>query len=131
MRILTKEESQYIDRMAPEKYGIPLGYLMENAGSDVAQVLADHYKGAKFILFLSGNGNNGADGLVAARHLMELEIPVCIYLFGIGIAIKTVLASPDFQDYYFLNECVFLLIKEPGMEEIKENKKEEAKRNYQ
>lgn len=81
MRILTKEESQYIDRMAPEKYGIPLGYLMENAGSDVAQVLSDHYKGAKSILFLSGNGNNGADGLVAARHLMELEIPVCIYLF--------------------------------------------------
>ena len=34
------------------------------------------------VLFVCGVGNNGADGLVAARHLMEQRIPVTIALVG-------------------------------------------------
>ena len=35
-----------------------------------------------FVLFICGTGNNGADGLVAARHLLEQGVPVQIALVG-------------------------------------------------
>lgn len=60
--------------MGPE-YGFTLEQLMELAGLSVAQAVHDyiitdlpkkpHYR----ILTVCGPGNNGGDGLVAARHL--------------------------------------------------------------
>ena len=62
---------------------------MENAGRGIADALVD-VEGERFhedpftgmVLFVCGVGNNGADGLVAARHLMEQRIPVTIALVG-------------------------------------------------
>ena len=53
----------------------PLGFsvdqLMELAGLSVACAVAHEYPKAKngHVLIISGPGNNGGDGLVAARHL--------------------------------------------------------------
>ncbi|GAB6158432.1 NAD(P)H-hydrate dehydratase [Desulfotomaculum varum] len=71
MRIATAEEMKKIDRQAIEQYGIPGVVLMENAGLRVVEVIQEILSDIKGKVFsiLVGKGNNGGDGLVAARHL--------------------------------------------------------------
>jgi NAD(P)H-hydrate epimerase len=71
MRIVTGQEMAEIDRTAIVDRGIPSLALMERAGWSVAREchrLCEH-PGTP-ILILCGRGNNGGDGLVAARHLL-------------------------------------------------------------
>ena len=77
MRLVTVAEMQ-----AAEECGVPVEQLMENAGLAVAQEawlllgeLAD-----RRILVLCGPGNNGGDGLVAARHLKDWGADVAVVL---------------------------------------------------
>ena len=81
--LLDKKSSQYVDQTAVTKYDIPLAVLMENAGRGVADVIVEQYEkyGDKKqdITFVLGVGNNGADGLVAARHLAEQNYNFKIY----------------------------------------------------
>jgi NAD(P)H-hydrate epimerase len=51
--------------------GIPAQVLMENAGQRVAESAARHWPTATNITVLCGKGNNGGDGYVTARHLLE------------------------------------------------------------
>ena len=89
MYSLTREASQHIDAYVPRHLHVPLELLMENAGRGIADALVD-VEGERFhedpftgmVLFVCGVGNNGADGLVAARHLIEQRIPVTIALVG-------------------------------------------------
>ena len=69
MNILTTEDARFIDREVPKQLGISLEILMENAGRGIVDALW-------------GTGNNGADGLVAARHFMEQGVPAQIVLVG-------------------------------------------------
>ncbi|MEE8187533.1 MAG: NAD(P)H-hydrate epimerase, partial [Nitrososphaerales archaeon] len=61
-----------VDREMIDEYGIDLLIMMENAGKALAQLakrtLSDFVEGKK-IAVLTGKGNNGGGGLVAARHL--------------------------------------------------------------
>lgn len=91
MNILTTEDARFIDREVPKQLGISLEILMENAGRGIVDALWGEYdlfslnNGRSinsFVLFICGAGNNGADGLVAARHLMEQGVPVQIVLVG-------------------------------------------------
>ena len=50
---------------------------MENAGKAVADEVIRTYGSRKWII-LVGKGNNGGDGLVAARHLVEAGCDVLI-----------------------------------------------------
>jgi len=67
MRI-TAEEIRRMDQSAIQDYSIPSLLLMENAGRSVCDVIFREYKPCK-VLIVAGKGNNGGDGLVAARHL--------------------------------------------------------------
>lgn len=58
-----------VDRRAVEDYGISVSVLMENAGRQVADVTRSYMMEGSAVLILVGAGNNGGDGLVAARHL--------------------------------------------------------------
>ncbi len=59
--------------------GIDGVLLMENAGN----ALAKHCEGFDSIAVFAGLGNNGGDGLVAARHLSGAKKKVCVYtLYG-------------------------------------------------
>jgi ADP-dependent NAD(P)H-hydrate dehydratase / NAD(P)H-hydrate epimerase len=58
------------DRWAIETKGIPSMELMERAGEGLAAVIADHVPAGR-IAVVCGKGNNGGDGLVAARLLRE------------------------------------------------------------
>jgi hydroxyethylthiazole kinase-like uncharacterized protein yjeF len=78
MKLATVAEMQRAERAC----GVPIPQLMENAGLAVAQEawlmlgeLAD-----RKIVVLAGPGNNGGDGLVAARHLKDWGAEVTIFL---------------------------------------------------
>jgi NAD(P)H-hydrate epimerase len=70
-----------IDSYAINQIGIPGLVLMENAGRAVAEeIMRMAPVSGKRWLILAGKGNNGADGLVAARHLMEAGwLPTVVY----------------------------------------------------
>lgn len=63
---ITSEQARAIDRDASERLCMPTILLMENASravADAVRVLGDR------CVILCGSGNNGGDGLAAARHL--------------------------------------------------------------
>jgi NAD(P)H-hydrate epimerase len=74
-----------LDRYTIDTLGVPGDVLMESAGRAVLEVvlarcgaaLADGYAEA---LVVCGGGNNGGDGLVVARHLAQLALPVRVAL---------------------------------------------------
>ena len=79
MRLLSQNESRILDQklMGPE-YGFGLAQLMELAGLSVAEAIHQFYQleSCKNVLVLCGPGNNGGDGLVAARHLSSFGYSV-------------------------------------------------------
>jgi len=76
MVILTAEQMKRIDQRAETDHGIPADHLMDNAGREVALALARRHGdlAARRILILCGKGNNGGDGLTAARHLLGMGV---------------------------------------------------------
>ena len=69
MDVLTAAEMRQCDERTVEQVGVSWEDLMETAGSRVAEFVARQFPSAQRILVLCGKGNNGGDGLVAARHL--------------------------------------------------------------
>ncbi|KAL8457675.1 hypothetical protein ACS0TY_035517 [Phlomoides rotata] len=68
---LNQREAAEIDEILMGPLGFSVDQLMELAGLSVATSIAGVYKPAEHsrVLALCGPGNNGGDGLVAARHL--------------------------------------------------------------
>lgn len=60
---LTSAQVRELDRLCGQRFGIPVDWLMEAAGWQVAR----HCRGR--VAVLAGAGNNGGDALAAARHL--------------------------------------------------------------
>jgi len=81
MKILTAEQTRQMDQECI-KAGTPVSVLMENAGKAVAEETLKSLGDIKKhnILCLIGAGNNGGDGLVAARYLRERGAKVSVYL---------------------------------------------------
>lgn len=72
MEYLILEEAQKIDQELCNEYSFSVDQLMELAGLGAAVALTEAYpKGTNSpsVLACSGPGNNGGNGLVAARHL--------------------------------------------------------------
>jgi ADP-dependent NAD(P)H-hydrate dehydratase / NAD(P)H-hydrate epimerase len=79
--ILSPAEASALDRAAQER-GIAAESLMENAGREVAGAavrLAGGTYGRRAVV-VAGKGNNGGDGLVAARHLNAWGMRVTVVL---------------------------------------------------
>jgi NAD(P)H-hydrate epimerase len=65
--MINSKEIKVIDKNS-EFYGTPASELMENAGKGLADFINTKLKPKnKNILFFCGTGNNGGDGLVAAK----------------------------------------------------------------
>jgi NAD(P)H-hydrate epimerase len=81
MKIVTAEQMRRIERECTKR-GTSVSVLMENAGKAVAEetrsVLGALDK--QHIVCLIGAGNNGGDGLVAARYLHDWGAGVSVYL---------------------------------------------------
>jgi NAD(P)H-hydrate epimerase len=82
MRIATAQQISELDRRAAEDFGVPTATLMENAGKHVATVVSQliEQRGGRRIVVLAGKGNNGGDGLVAARYIKNPRLEVSAYL---------------------------------------------------
>ncbi|MBA7608055.1 Bifunctional NAD(P)H-hydrate repair enzyme Nnr [subsurface metagenome] len=83
MKVVTADQMRQIDQECG-KIGLPPSVLMENAGRAVAEEVRRILDSAdqQPILMLIGPGNNGGDGLVAARYLHDWGLQVSLYLFG-------------------------------------------------
>jgi hydroxyethylthiazole kinase-like uncharacterized protein yjeF len=73
MILLNSAQSRELDRIAIQDIGIPEDALMESAGQAVVMAMQRQWGDirGKRVALLCGKGNNGADGLVAARHLLN------------------------------------------------------------
>lgn len=80
--VLTRDASRELDRLAREEFGVPSIVLMENAAAGVATHTIGLLRGRedRGVLIVCGPGNNGGDGLAAARHLANAGVPVAIAL---------------------------------------------------
>ncbi|MBQ4334481.1 MAG: NAD(P)H-hydrate dehydratase [Myxococcaceae bacterium] len=80
-RVVTSAEMRRLDEVTIGAFGIPAIALMENAGAAVARFALRRLSSReRRVLILCGPGNNGGDGLVAARHLSQAGAEVSILL---------------------------------------------------
>jgi hydroxyethylthiazole kinase-like uncharacterized protein yjeF len=82
MKILTAAEMQACDRVTTERFGIPSLQLMRSAAQAVASFVSRQFPQARRITILCGRGNNGGDGLMTARLLIESGRKVTTLLLG-------------------------------------------------
>ncbi len=81
MKIVTARQMRDIEARAGEA-GVSEATLMETAGLRFAGRVRQYIGAGSGIVVLVGPGNNGGDGLVAARHLHEWGASVTVYLCG-------------------------------------------------
>jgi hydroxyethylthiazole kinase-like uncharacterized protein yjeF len=84
LRVMSRDEVRQVDAWAIEQIGVPGVVLMENAGRSgaelVRQKLADVDRPQ--VCLFCGTGNNGGDGFVIARHLLNAGVSVRVVLCG-------------------------------------------------
>jgi hydroxyethylthiazole kinase-like uncharacterized protein yjeF len=82
--VMTRDEVRAFDFWAINTLGIPGVVLMENAGRSCAGLIKKKLAGltgAKVCIFC-GIGNNGGDGYVIARHLLNSRLQVTVVICG-------------------------------------------------
>jgi len=83
MKLVTSAQMKALDRAAFEKHGIPSLTLMERAGRAVAETAYEFARSRRgSVVVICGRGNNGGDGLVAARHLIKRGLDVSVFLLS-------------------------------------------------
>src|SRR5688572_13936311 len=83
MKLVTGSEMRALEQAAFANGATSEG-LMANAGHAIADALHEPLGGipARRIVVLVGPGNNGGDGLVAAKHLHDFGAEVIVYLLA-------------------------------------------------
>jgi ADP-dependent NAD(P)H-hydrate dehydratase / NAD(P)H-hydrate epimerase len=84
MRILTAAQMREADRFTVEEIGIPSLVLMENAGRQVVAAIEASYEAQLEgrVAVLCGRGNNGGDGFVVARTMLQRGIDAAVFVIG-------------------------------------------------
>lgn len=82
MHILSAAEMQACDRVTAERYGVASLELMRAAAAAVTAVARDRFPTARRVTVLCGRGNNGGDGMMAARLLADAGLEVTALLLG-------------------------------------------------
>ena len=88
--IMTRDEVRAVDAWAIHTLGVPGVVLMENAGRSCAELIEDKLRDVtkpKVCIFC-GTGNNGGDGYVIARHLINRGLRVTVVVCGDRSKIK-------------------------------------------
>lgn len=87
--VVTAEKMKYLDKKASAEYGMPDHQLMENAGKAIAEAVLRFAReelgiepGALKAAVCSGRGNNGGDGLVAARYLKAAGVLAGVFILA-------------------------------------------------
>jgi len=84
MKILTAKQIREIDQLSSTQFGIPSILLMENAGMRIVEALQKRFDDFEDlnIGIVCGKGNNGGDGFVVARQLIQKGMAPAIFLLG-------------------------------------------------
>ena len=113
--VLSTEQMVEVDRMMIEEYQITLIQMMENAGRNLAE-LARRMLGGQVsdssIAILSGAGNNGGGGLVAARHLQNWGAEISLVLAFEPAKLKEIPA----HQWHILQKMGIKLDEEPALQ---------------
>lgn len=80
--LVTAEQMKKIDSHAIDTIGIPSMVLMERAALEVAEEIIANFSTHENILVVCGVGNNGGDGVAAARMLFLKDKNIKILLIG-------------------------------------------------
>jgi NAD(P)H-hydrate epimerase len=82
--LMSRDEVRAFDAWAINELGVPGIVLMENAGRSCAQLIVEKLSGTKkpCVCIFCGTGNNGGDGFVIARHLMNAGLAVTVVVCG-------------------------------------------------
>ncbi len=88
MRVLTAAQMREADRRTIEDIGIPSLVLMENAGRQVVAAMEAVHGDLQehSVAVLCGRGNNGGDGFVVARTLIQRGVDVSVFVVGSRVA---------------------------------------------
>lgn len=88
--IVSVEEMRWCDEIAIKEYGIPAKILMESAGLNTAGIIRQEFSPleSKNIAVFCGKGNNGGDGFVAARALINYCARINIVLLALPSEFK-------------------------------------------
>src|ERR1700687_6056651 len=100
MMLLNAAESRELDRLSQEKYGIELYALMRRAGEAVADLLLRRWPNAAGgpVIVGAGKGNNGGDGFVVGRKLIQAGVRVQTILLARAADLKGD-AARAYRDY--------------------------------
>jgi NAD(P)H-hydrate epimerase len=82
--LMTRDQVRTFDAWAINELGVPGVVLMENAGRSCAELIEEKLSAIakpKVCIFC-GTGNNGGDGFVIARHLLNRGLTVVVVLCG-------------------------------------------------
>src|SRR5512146_3154243 len=84
MRIVNAAQMREADRRTIEEIGIPSLVLMENAGRQTVAAIDAMYDDLpdRKVAVVCGRGNNGGDGFVIARTLLQRGVDVAVFLIG-------------------------------------------------
>jgi len=90
VQTITADKMRQVEEKA-HRMGILRVFMMENAGSGVADYIFSRFKrlDKKKIVVVAGTGNNGGDAFVAARHLVYHGAKVTVILLGSPKDLKT------------------------------------------
>ncbi|MBF0135763.1 MAG: NAD(P)H-hydrate dehydratase [Magnetococcales bacterium] len=85
-RLLTGTQMAAADRRTIEELGLPGIVLMENAGAGVVETIWRQVSdlAQRRVVVVAGLGNNGGDGFVVARRLLQSGVRVRVFLLGEG-----------------------------------------------
>ncbi|MGA1793624.1 MAG: NAD(P)H-hydrate dehydratase [Thermoplasmatota archaeon] len=81
-----------------EHLGIDVRDLMEAAGRALAEEIKTRLPRKRSVLIVAGSGNNGGDGLVAARYLSVWKVPVTLLLARDPSRIRTEIARQAYME---------------------------------
>lgn len=81
-RLYTAEQTQELDRIAIEEFGIPGYTLMQRAGQATFEWMRATYPAAPSVCVVCGMGNNGGDGYVIARLAVQNGLQVSLIQLG-------------------------------------------------
>jgi NAD(P)H-hydrate epimerase len=82
MKVLSAAEMQACDRATTERFGVPSLDLMRAAAAAMAGFAKQQFPRARRVTVLCGRGNNGGDGMMAARLLAASGLEVTTLLLG-------------------------------------------------
>ena len=82
MQVLSAAEMQRCDRVTSERFGVASLDLMRAAAAAVAAFARRQFPQARRVTVLCGRGNNGGDGMMAARLLASAGLEVTTLLLG-------------------------------------------------